>query len=150
MDKIHDAAAIGAFMMDGITEDAQKFFEITATWDGGGRLGLVLAMTEYSAYIMALRDAGAKVFDENYPSVFDYEVVCEFGKWFGDKAFESGEPDPQQCRIWLLNAVQAFWRQNLDLADDEYSDKSDELDAALIGVDFIPASLLNFQGGIEL
>jgi hypothetical protein len=135
MNKMQDAAAIGAFMMGGLA-GGSRLSILTAAWGDGGRVGLVLAMTGYAAYLMNLRDAGAKVFDQDYPGVFDYEVVCEFGRWFGDKVLESGEPDPQHCRIWLLNAVQAYWKQNLALADDEYSDKSDELDAALMSVTF--------------
>ncbi len=136
MIKIQDAATVGAFMMDGISENTEQFYRITGAWEDGGRIGLVLSMTNYARYLMALRDAGAKVFNDDYPGVFDYEVVCQFGKWFGDKVLLTGVPEPTHCRIWLLNAVLAYWRQNLNLPEDGYSDKSDELDAALMAVPF--------------
>ena len=47
------------------------------------------------------------------PGVYDYEVSCEFGDWFGKYILEHGGEAPLYCTCYrVLNELaEEFWRQ---------------------------------------
>ena len=123
-----DTTIVSAFFMEGM-RDAGDYIELLEHW-GRGCYELVYEVTRYAKYCWELAEAGGAVTGE-FPGVYDYEVSSPFGKWFAGTIFETGEPPTcSQCRIWLLNATEAFFVRG------ETEGMREELRKALLGVEF--------------
>lgn len=124
----HDTAIVGAFFMEGM-RDVGDYDDLIIRW-ARGCYELVYEVTRYAEYCWKLAEAGGAVTGEFY-GVYDYDVSSPFGTWFAKTILETGEPPTRsQCRIWLLNAAEAFFMQG------ETEEIREELSKALIGVEF--------------
>lgn len=124
----HDTAIVGAFFMEGM-RDAGDYTELLERWESGC-YELVYEVTRYAKYCWELAEAGGAATGEFY-GCYDYDVSSSFGEWFAKTIIETGKsPTPYQCRVWLLNAAEAFFMRG------ETEEMREELSEALVGVEF--------------
>lgn len=109
-------AIIGAYISEGIfsPRDADNSEHRRAILDTSpaGHIGVIAEACKYAEYALDLCDAAYAVVND-YPGVWEYEVVDCFGHWYGNRLIETDhmQPTPQQVRVHLLNATQAFFMQ---------------------------------------
>jgi hypothetical protein len=103
-----DRAVIGAYLTDGIFFGATD--RLLNLYAPDGHIGLVFDVCKYADYILGLRKAGFSIVNE-YPGVFEYDVVEPFGKWYQESLINrlGQPPTPDMCRMHLINAVQHFF-----------------------------------------
>lgn len=134
-------AIVGAYISEGLfsPRDGDNSERRRAILDSapGGHIGVVAEACAYAEYALDLCDAASVVTDD-FPGVWEYEVIDCFGNWYGDKIIETSRQGPtaQQVRVYLLNATWAFFKQCWDGNDpvDE-----DELAKAMFAVPFMNA-----------
>lgn len=66
---------------------------------------------QYAELCEQLYQEGYAVHDDS-PGVYDYEVSCGFGDWFGARVMETGNaPDKAEAEAELRKLSQQFWSQ---------------------------------------
>lgn len=115
-------AIVGAYMAEGLfspnregnTEHRERLLDNSP----GGHIGIVTDICAYAEYALDLCNAARAVTDD-YPGVWEYEVIDCFGAWYGKRLVETDhqQPTSQQCRVYLLNETQAFFRQSGPIDD---------------------------------
>lgn len=80
-------------------------------WDKGC-VELYVALGSYAELCDQLFIQGYEKHNHEAPGVFDYEVSCEFGGWFGDHIVDTGAaPTHVECVDKLEELNAQFWKQ---------------------------------------
>lgn len=123
-----------AYLSNGLNEHPQ-IDPILDHWDGG-HLELTAQLMRYAAFITALELAAAAVTGD-CPGVFQYEVVEDAGRWFGDHILLTPDanmvPDDGPCLNHLREETFNFF-DKLDLTEETRA-------ALLKAVQDVPANL---------
>lgn len=123
-----------AYLSNGLDQHPQ-IDNILDHWDGG-HLELTAQLMRYAAFFTALELAAAAVTND-YPGVFQYEVVEDFGRWFGDHILLTPDsnmvPDDGPCLNHLRSVTFDFF-DKLNLGEDQRA-------ALLKAVQDVPANL---------
>lgn len=106
-----------AFLMEGLRDTPVNYNELITCWNQGC-IEMVAALVAYVPFIARATTAAAKVVDNCWPGVFDYEVSGSFGKWFGCYIMEHGGDEPPQieARQYLVKEIVTFFAQGQDEA----------------------------------
>jgi hypothetical protein len=90
-----------------------------------GCIELVDALVSYVPLTSSLCEAAATACDGCYPGVFDYEVSCSFGKWFGEQILKTGdEPSRENAQTWLAIHIKEFFTQGMTEVEAEDVNKA--------------------------
>jgi hypothetical protein len=94
-------------MVDGLITGKPKLLEV---YDKGC-LELYQEIVPYALQAEELCLEGERL-GLDFPGVYDYEVCCEFGEWYGNYILNSGgSPDSTEAVEKLQELDSAFWKQ---------------------------------------
>lgn len=81
---------------------------ILDNWDQGCA-ELYEELGSYAELCHQLFEEGFSANGGNAPGVYDYEVSCEFGTWFGNMLESGIIPSKAQAELCLKNLARIFW-----------------------------------------
>lgn len=112
--ELHDAATSGAFMMEGLTDEVRLNDLYSKYACLCGAVELIGEMTYYAAVAWQLSrtEYAARVANQDFPGVFDYEVSSEFGRWYGAALKQGGAPWRDEATAKIEALVHRFWGQS--------------------------------------
>lgn len=96
-------------LIDGLVS-SNDMKEVLQNWNQGCS-ELYQSLIPYAEKCHQLFEQGYEAHEE-CPGVFDYEVSCEFGAWFGAQIIDTGTaPTPSEAEAQLQQINNDFWQQ---------------------------------------